>query len=68
MYTLYNKVNMLKVLINIDFFLYRKFTSLSVEDHRVLFVGLEPIISLSAMIGSKVSFHFDKNLHKGNYS
>ncbi|XP_053398131.1 uncharacterized protein LOC128556607 [Mercenaria mercenaria] len=38
---------------------FRKFTSLSVEDHRVLFVGLEPIISISAMIGSKLDDAID---------
>ncbi|XP_052244356.1 uncharacterized protein LOC127853683 isoform X2 [Dreissena polymorpha] len=33
---------------------FRKFTSLTVEEHKVLFVSLEPIISLSAMVASKL--------------
>ncbi|XP_062596201.1 uncharacterized protein LOC134257628 isoform X4 [Saccostrea cucullata] len=32
----------------------RKFSSLTPEDHRVLFVGVEPILSISAMISTKL--------------
>jgi hypothetical protein len=32
----------------------RKFSSLSAEDHRVLFIGLEPLLSLSAMLCLKL--------------
>ncbi|CAG2231573.1 unnamed protein product [Mytilus edulis] len=31
----------------------RKFSSLTAEDHKVLFVGIEPILSISAMLTSK---------------
>lgn len=36
-------------------FFCRKFSSLTIDDHRILFVGVEPILSLSAMLSSKVS-------------
>ena len=32
----------------------RKFSSLTAEDHKVLFVGIEPILSISAMLTSKL--------------
>ncbi|KAL5009768.1 hypothetical protein ScPMuIL_012073 [Solemya velum] len=32
----------------------RKFSSLTIDDHRILFVGVEPILSLSAMLSSKL--------------
>lgn len=32
----------------------RKFSALTTEDHRVLFVGIEPVLSISAMLSTKV--------------
>ena len=34
---------------------FRKFSSLTNEDHKILFVGIEPILSTSATLTTKVS-------------